>query len=457
MSKKKTPSSKKTKSQSYGPNKITHTHFKKAVDIAKECKPEEPGKLHPKVGAVLVKNGKIISSAYRGEVGRAEHAEYIALEKKSAGNPEVQGADLITTLEPCTVRSHDKRPCVSWIKSRNIRKVWIATLDPNPVIAGYGELQLQEDGIKIGRFPDEYAKEVLEDNKEFFEWIRTKQPTITKSEQKSERLVIIDTLRESMNNFIQTRAMILNKILNPLLGKKGTEALEGPLKELSETINSFEKALAQTLAVQIDSVGSWIQLGSNLKKLNHNGIAALAYRVATEIDATSKWAWNGLADSELELNRRDETWPFQYTIEYADNSPSMIRSQSWLRYVEYENPDMKVRIAARALQLGQKTDTIWPLVEAAAEESRKLEKPKKMSQKEEEDYDKAVLKENIAWAYMGYLMSGLGEEEKKLFCYRLIDERIFTPEVRRNLRILWYRVSSGYPDIPPVDSDESLK
>ena len=363
MSKKATSSVRKATSNVYGPNKITYTHFKKAVDIAKECRPETSGKLHPKVGAVIVKKGKIIASAYRGEVGRAEHAEYIALEKKAGGDPNVQGADLITTLEPCTVRSHDKRPCVSWIKSRNIRKVWIATLDPNPVIAGYGELQLQEDGIKIGRFPDNLADEVLHDNKEFFEWVRLKQPTISRIDQKNERLVIIDALKESINGANQLRSLLYDRFLSPLSGKKERNETKEVVGFLNDTIIKFEKALEQALAVQIDSEGSWVQLGSLLTDLKLHGIALLAYRVATEIDATSNYAWTGLTLSELELNRKDVTWPFQYSITPIDRSPFQKRSKTWLRFSEFEKPDMKVRMAAIALQLGQKLDDIWPIVE----------------------------------------------------------------------------------------------
>jgi len=52
-----------------------------AIDEARKSVSEQDGKPRPKVGAVVVKNGKIISTAHRGE-HPANHAEYIALEKK---------------------------------------------------------------------------------------------------------------------------------------------------------------------------------------------------------------------------------------------------------------------------------------------------------------------------------------------------------------------------------------
>lgn len=64
---------------------------------------------HPKVGAVVVKNGKILSRAYRGE-NLKSHAEYIALEEKLPRDV-VAGATVYTTLEPCTTRKHPKIPC----------------------------------------------------------------------------------------------------------------------------------------------------------------------------------------------------------------------------------------------------------------------------------------------------------------------------------------------------------
>ena len=63
---------------------------------------------HPKVGAVVVKNGLVLSKAHRGEVLKS-HAEYIALDDKLSDDV-VAGATVHTTLEPCTTQDPSKDP-----------------------------------------------------------------------------------------------------------------------------------------------------------------------------------------------------------------------------------------------------------------------------------------------------------------------------------------------------------
>jgi pyrimidine deaminase RibD-like protein len=56
----------------------------RAIELARKCVTEEGKKTpSPKVGAVLVKKGKIIGEAYRGELAPGDHAEYTLLEKKA--------------------------------------------------------------------------------------------------------------------------------------------------------------------------------------------------------------------------------------------------------------------------------------------------------------------------------------------------------------------------------------
>ena len=79
-----------------------------AIEEARKSVAEDQ-RPHPKVGAVIVKNGKVLSKAHRGEKPKS-HAEYVALEDKLPDDL-VAGATVYTTLEPCTTRKHPKIPC----------------------------------------------------------------------------------------------------------------------------------------------------------------------------------------------------------------------------------------------------------------------------------------------------------------------------------------------------------
>lgn len=144
----------------------------------------EDDRPHPKVGAVVVKDGIVLSKAHRGESPKS-HAEYIALDQKLSDDL-VAGATVYTTLEPCTTRKHPKIPCAQRLVDRRVARVVIGMLDPNPQIIGRGVQTLRDAGIEIQFFHGELQAQVEEMNREF---IRTQK----------ERQKLREAIREQAN------------------------------------------------------------------------------------------------------------------------------------------------------------------------------------------------------------------------------------------------------------------
>jgi diaminohydroxyphosphoribosylaminopyrimidine deaminase/5-amino-6-(5-phosphoribosylamino)uracil reductase len=100
---------------------------------------------NPMVGAVLVKNKKIVSEDYHKLPG-GPHAEALVIE--TAGK-NAHGATLYVNLEPCCHIEKRTPPCTRSIINAGIRKVIISMSDPNPKVSGRGISELEEAGIQV--------------------------------------------------------------------------------------------------------------------------------------------------------------------------------------------------------------------------------------------------------------------------------------------------------------------
>ena len=135
------------------------------------------GKLHtspnPMVGCVIVHQDKIIGEGYHAEYGKA-HAEVNAIH--SVKNKELlKESTLYVSLEPCS--HHGKTPpCADLLIQYGIPRVYIATTDPNPKVAGKGIEKLRANGctVEVGLL----EKEAVELNKRFFYSHQKKRPYI---------------------------------------------------------------------------------------------------------------------------------------------------------------------------------------------------------------------------------------------------------------------------------------
>jgi len=128
---------------------------------------------NPIVGAVIVNDaGVIVGQGAHLEAG-GPHAEICALQMAGA---RARGAALYCTLEPC---SHTGRtgPCAGEVARAGIRRVVVATSDPNPRVSGAGLAYLRERGVEViegvGR------ERALRQNAPFFTWITKGRPFVT--------------------------------------------------------------------------------------------------------------------------------------------------------------------------------------------------------------------------------------------------------------------------------------
>jgi len=127
---------------------------------------------NPMVGALVVKNGRIVGRGYHHGPGKP-HAEILALNQ---AGPRANGATLYVTLEPCCHLLKRTPPCVPAVLRSGVRQVVIAMADPNPSVKGRGIGALRRAGITVTTAVAQ--EEAVELNRAYLHWMTTGRPYV---------------------------------------------------------------------------------------------------------------------------------------------------------------------------------------------------------------------------------------------------------------------------------------
>ena len=142
-------------------------HCKLAVELARKSIHESDGEPHPYVGAVVVKDGVVIATGYRGETGEGRHGEYCALRKLNddVDNVDLRDCTVYTTLEPCSIRKSGKTHCTTRLINGKVARVVYGLADKDETV--FGHSSLEEAGIEVDLFPKTLRQELLILNKKW--------------------------------------------------------------------------------------------------------------------------------------------------------------------------------------------------------------------------------------------------------------------------------------------------
>ncbi len=149
--------------------KIDEMYMERALALA--AKGRGTTTPNPMVGAVIVKDGRIIGEGYHIRAGEG-HAEVNAFKNATE---DVTGATMYVTLEPC---SHYGKtpPCADKIVEKKIGRVVVGALDPNPLVAGRGIGKIRNAGIPV--ITGILAEKSAALNEVFMKYIVTKRPFV---------------------------------------------------------------------------------------------------------------------------------------------------------------------------------------------------------------------------------------------------------------------------------------
>ena len=160
-------------SRTVGANSSELFYLRRAISLASRVPPRATAP-NPRVGCVLVKNGRIIAEGVHARYG-GPHAEAAAL--KNAG-ARAKGATAYVTLEPCSPFPGKKTPpCSQALAAAGVKRAVFPSLDPNPKVVGRGAGHMKRAGLRVDRIPT-LAAEAEALNRGFFSRMRRGRPWI---------------------------------------------------------------------------------------------------------------------------------------------------------------------------------------------------------------------------------------------------------------------------------------
>jgi len=128
---------------------------------------------NPMVGAVVVKNNRVIARGWHRKAGEP-HAEAIALTK---AGPAAKGATLYITLEPCSHTGKRTPPCSPLVIQSGVKRMVVAMIDPNPRVSGGGVRAIKKAGIEV--VTGILQMEAVKLNEAFIKHVTTGVPFVT--------------------------------------------------------------------------------------------------------------------------------------------------------------------------------------------------------------------------------------------------------------------------------------
>jgi diaminohydroxyphosphoribosylaminopyrimidine deaminase/5-amino-6-(5-phosphoribosylamino)uracil reductase len=149
-------------------------HLERALELAEGGR----GRVNPNplVGAVIVRDGRIIGEGFHAELGEL-HAERAALADCRSRGGDPSGATMYVTLEPCAHQGRQP-PCVEAILEAGISRVVIASDDPSEKAAGRGPGILRDGGVEVAFATGAEATAARRLNQPFRKHARTGLPLV---------------------------------------------------------------------------------------------------------------------------------------------------------------------------------------------------------------------------------------------------------------------------------------